>query len=183
MGTTGESSVQRMGRVTAGPPGSPFAMPFGTVMYQSARMAVLDAVTTEVVRLRCARTHNCRFCKSLLTVSALDGGADEALYAKIDRFESSDLDERLKVALRLTDAVITRPTAIGPELRAQVQLHFSPAEVVEMLTDIMRNSSQKMAVALDADQANVGSGVEYYDVLPTGDVVFHHRYSEPQPER
>jgi AhpD family alkylhydroperoxidase len=145
-----------------------------------AALRALDPVTTELVRLRGARTHNCRLCRSLRTVSALEAGADEELYGKIDRFEHSDMEERHKVALRLTDAVITQPSGIGPELVAQVRASFSPAEVVELVTDILRNSGQKMAVALDADQANVTRGVEYYDTLPDGDTVYLHRFSEPQ---
>jgi hypothetical protein len=178
--TDPDVAVQRLSEVMAGAPGSPFSAAYGPLVQQAAALRELDPVTTELVRLRGARTHNCRLCRSLRTVSALDAGADEAMYDKIDRYEASDLSERHKVALRLTDAIITQPGSIGPELSAQVRAHFSPAEVVELVTDVLRNSGQKMAVALDADQANVTRGVEYYDVLPDGDTVFLHRYSEPQ---
>src|SRR5438445_11893648 len=41
-----------------------------------AQLRNLDPVTSELVRLRGARFHNCRLCKSLRTASALRAGAD-----------------------------------------------------------------------------------------------------------
>jgi alkylhydroperoxidase family enzyme len=79
-----------------------------------ARLNSLDMVTTEVVRLRGARRHNCRICQSTRSVKALDAGADEAMFDKIDHYEDSDLLESHKVALRLIDAIITQPTEIDP---------------------------------------------------------------------
>jgi len=177
---TRSPAVQRLSEVMQGATGSPFSAAYGPLVQTVAALRALDPLTTELVRLRGARTHNCRLCRSLRTVSALEAGGDEETYAKVDHYETSDLSERHKVALRLTDAVITQPAGIGPELVAQVRAHFTPAEAVELVTDILRNSGQKMAVALDADQANAVRGVEYYDVLPDGDTVFLHRFSEPQ---
>ena len=51
----------------------------------------LDIVTTELVRLRCGRTHQCRICQTLRLDSARDAGVDEAMTAKIDHYERSDL--------------------------------------------------------------------------------------------
>lgn len=137
-----------------------------------ARLRVLDWTTTEIVRLRGARFHNCRLCKSLRTVSALKEGADEELFDKIDLYESSDLGERHKVALRLTDAIVTQPRFLDDELVAQVRATFTDAEVVELVLDVMRNAANKVAVAFGADEAHVTEGVELYDVLPDGDVVY-----------
>ena len=53
-----------------------------------ARLDSLDMVTTEVVRLRGARRHNCRICQSTRSVKALDAGADEAMFDKIDHYET-----------------------------------------------------------------------------------------------
>lgn len=115
------------------------------------RLPALDVVTTEVVRLRCARTHDCRVCQSVRVGAALDAGFDEPMAAKIDDFERSDLPEHQKAALRFTDAFITRPTAIGADLRAQLRAHFTPAQIVELMLDITRWSTQKLPVALGLD--------------------------------
>jgi alkylhydroperoxidase family enzyme len=132
----------------------------------------LDMVTTEVMRLRGARRHNCRICQSTRSVKALDAGADEAMFDKIDHYESSDLAESHKVALRLTDAIITQPSEIDPSLVAQVHEYFTPPQVIEMVLDVMRNSCQKVAVALAVDDPHVTSGVELYAITADGDVEF-----------
>jgi len=132
----------------------------------------LDMVTTEVMRLRGARRHNCRICQSTRSVKALDAGADEAMFDKIDHYESSDLLEAHKVALRLTDAIITQPTEIDPSLVAQVHQYFTPPQVIELVLDVMRNSCQKVAVALAVDDPHVTSGVELYAITADGDVEF-----------
>lgn len=137
-----------------------------------ARLDSLDMVTTEVVRLRGARRHNCRICQSTRSVKALDAGADEAMFDKIDHYESSDLVESHKAALRLTDAIITQPGEIDPSLVAQVHQYFTPPQVVEIVLDVMRNSCQKVAVALAVDDPHVTSGVELYALTAEGDVAF-----------
>jgi alkylhydroperoxidase family enzyme len=137
-----------------------------------ARLDSLDMVTTEVVRLRGARRHNCRICQSTRSVKALESGADEDMFDKIDHYESSDLAESHKVALRLTDAVITQPGDIDPSLVAQVHQYFTPAQIIEILLDVLRNSCQKVAVALAVDDPHVASGVELYALTTDGDVEF-----------
>ena len=145
---------------------------FEDLMKTIARMDQLDPITTELVRLRGARQHNCRICQSTRSVQAISAGADESMFTKIDWYETTDLTERHKVALRLTDAVITQPTEITPELVAQVRTYFEPAEVTEIVFDILRNSAQKVAVALAGDEAHVTEGVEYYDLADDGDVLY-----------
>lgn len=145
---------------------------FDDLMKTIARMDRLDPVTTELVRLRGARQHNCRICQSTRSVQAVRAGADESMFTKIDWYETTDLIERHKVALRLTDAVITQPAEITAELVVQVRTYFDPAEVVEIVFDILRNSAQKVAVALAGDEAHVTQGVEYYDLADDGDVLF-----------
>jgi alkylhydroperoxidase family enzyme len=137
-----------------------------------ARLDSLDMVTTEVVRLRGARRHNCRICQTTRSVKALDAGADEDMFDKIDHYESSDLVESHKVALRLTDAVITQPGEIDPSLVAAVHQYFTPAQIIEILLDVMRNSCQKVAVALAVDDPHVTSGVELYALTDDGDVEY-----------
>lgn len=126
--------------------GTPIDYAVAAFAAAAMRSDLLDPVLTELVRLRCARVHDCRLCRSLRTVPADD--LDETTAAKIDHYETSDLPERAKVALRLTDAVILDPAAAGPELRAAARQHFSPAEIAELLLDVVKWSHQKASVAL-----------------------------------
>jgi alkylhydroperoxidase family enzyme len=145
---------------------------FNGLLMAIARLDSLDMVTTEVMRLRGARRHNCRICQSTRSAAALDAGADEDLFDKIDHYQNSDLVESHKVALRLIDAIITQPGEIDPALVAQVHQYYSPAQIVEMVLDVMRNSAQKVAVALAVDDPHVTGGVELYALTDDGDVEY-----------
>ncbi|MGX9792375.1 carboxymuconolactone decarboxylase family protein [Mycobacterium sp. MMS18-G62] len=138
-----------------------------------ARLRELDAVTTEVVRLRGAAQHNCRLCKSLREGNALDAGGSEDLYGEIERYERSDrLSGRHKAALRYVDALIWTPSRIGSEVAAAVREHFTEAEAFELTLDVMRNASNKIAVSLGADAPRVAEGTERYLIDEQGQTVF-----------
>jgi alkylhydroperoxidase family enzyme len=173
-GTPVAAFAQRDKAGSSGPParGLSLQSDVDALLMAIARLDSLDMVTTEVVRLRGARRHNCRICQSTRSVKALDAGANEAMFDKIDHYESSDLAESHKVALRLTDALITQPGEIDPSLAAQVHQQFTPPQVIEIVLDVMRNSCQKVAVALAVDDPHVTSGVELYALTADGDVEY-----------
>jgi alkylhydroperoxidase family enzyme len=137
-----------------------------------ARLSSLDPFTTELVRLRGARAHNCRMCKSLRNVRAVESGGDEATFDKIDRYERSDLAERHKVALRLVDAILWTPARFPEGLAAAVSEHFTREQQVELVLDVTRNALNKFAVAMGADGIGVGEGIGYYDTDANGDLVY-----------
>lgn len=138
-----------------------------------ARLRALDAVTTEVVRLRGAAAHHCRLCQSLREGRALDAGGSEDLYGDIEDFEASTrLTERHKAALRYVDALVWTPSAIPEEVAAGVREHFSEDEWIELTLDVMRNATNKIAVALAADAPRVASGTERYLIDDDGQTVF-----------
>jgi alkylhydroperoxidase family enzyme len=138
-----------------------------------ARLRELDVLTAEVVRLRGAAQHNCRLCKSLRETTALDAGGSETLYGDIERFESSDLlTDRQKAALRYVDALIWSPSHIDRGVAAGVRAHFSDIEAIELTFDVMRNASNKIAVALGGDAPRVQNGTEQYLLDVDGQTVF-----------
>jgi len=124
--------------------------------YQAAvvRGSTLDPVTTELVRLRCARTHHCRICQTLRLANSREAGVDETMTAKVDFYERSDLPERAKVALRVTDAFITRPDMLSDDAAGQARTSFGPAELASLCLDITKWSTQKIKVALGTDGAD-----------------------------
>jgi AhpD family alkylhydroperoxidase len=124
--------------------------------YQAAvvRGSALDPVTTELVRLRCARTHHCRICQTLRLADSRAAGVDEDMTAKVDFYERSDLPERAKVALRVTDAFITRPDLLSDTVAGQARASFGPAELASLCLDITKWSTQKIKVALGTDGAD-----------------------------
>ncbi len=128
----------------------------------------LDPVTTELVRLRGARAHDCRICQSRLSLRAVETAGDEALFAS--DADDAALTERQRAALALADAVIWQPTSIDEELVTRVRTQLNDAEIVEIVLDLVRNAANKIAVSLGGDEAVVTDGIEYYDVDGTGDV-------------
>ena len=146
---------------------------FNRLLPGVARLRALDPVTSEVVRLRIAAQHNCRLCKSLREGNALDAGGSESLYDDIEHYESSDqLTEAHKAALRYTDALIWSPARISPAVAAGVRDHFSREQARELTLDVMRNASNKIAVALKADAARVEEGTERYVIDVDGQTQF-----------
>ncbi|MGY4710598.1 carboxymuconolactone decarboxylase family protein [Mycolicibacterium sp. CBM1] len=146
---------------------------FNEMLPGVARLRSLDPVTAEVVRLRGAVAHNCRLCKSLREGHALDAGGSESLYDDIEHYESSELlSDAQKAALRYTDALIWSPGRISPAVALAVREHFSHEQARELTLDVMRNASNKIAVALKADAPRVEEGTERYLIDADGQTQF-----------
>lgn len=144
---------------------------FDPFLRSVALLAAVDPLTTELVRLRVARHHNCRLCNSLRTRVAIQAGGSESVYDKVDDFANSDLDDHHKIALRITEAIIIRPESLAAETVARARMAFTDAQLVELVLDVMRNSANKVAVAFGADAPNVANGLQLYDIGPDGDMV------------
>ncbi len=132
----------------------------------------LDSVMTELVRLRGARAHRCRFCQSVRSRSAMVAGANDAMFEAVDAYRSSDLPEAVKAALAFTDTFIWTPGHLSQEEIADLTKHLAPAQQIELVLDIARNASNKFAVSMAADGANVTEGYEIYDVKPDGSIEY-----------
>jgi alkylhydroperoxidase family enzyme len=59
-------------------------------------------------------------------------GATEDLVAKLADYESSDLPERTKVALRLADRLAGDNPTVDAELDAALRRHFSGDELIDL---------------------------------------------------
>jgi len=142
---------------------------FNALLPGVARLHALDPVTSELVRLRGAAAHNCRLCKSRREGTALDAGGSETLYDDIEHYEKSDLlTDAHKAALRYVDALIWSPARISPAVAVVVREHFSQPQARELTLDVLRNASNKIAVALKADAPTVEHGIERYVIDADG---------------
>jgi alkylhydroperoxidase family enzyme len=130
--------------------------------------SALDPVTTELVRLRGARAHQCRVCQSRLSLRALDAAGDASIFEADD---GGARTERERAALDLADALISQPAAIDDAFSRRVHEHLTDAELTEIVLDVVRNGANKIAVALGGDAAEVTEGIQFYDIDATGDVV------------
>ena len=65
-----------------------------------------------------------------------------------DGFETSELPERYKLAIRYADVLITYPKGMTDELRAALTAEFTPEELVELTAVItMASAFSKAAIA------------------------------------
>ncbi|MBZ5738040.1 carboxymuconolactone decarboxylase family protein [Nocardioides mangrovi] len=139
-------------------------------MREVARLDTLDPVVTELVRLRGARQHDCRLCKSRRSLAALEAGAGDDTFAAVDHHETSDLPEATRAALALTDAMIWSPYAVPEQVADAAEEHLTPEQVVEVILDVTRNATNKIAVALGADAAAVTDGIELFTTDADGNL-------------
>ena len=132
----------------------------------------LDPVTSELVRLRGARQHNCRLCRSLRNRTALRAGATESDFAAVDAYADSSLSALARASLAFCDAMLWTPGRISGDVVATLRAEAGPDQQVELVLDVTRNALNKVAVALGADAAHVEEGIEVYDVEPDGSLVY-----------
>ncbi len=137
-------------------------------MQAVARLDTVGAVLTELVRLRGARQHDCRVCRSRRSADAIEHGADDAMFAAVDAHATSDLPAQSRAALALVDAIIWTPDGIPAEVVGAVRVQLTPAQAVEVVLDVIRNAANKIAVALRADAAEVADGVQLFTTAPDG---------------
>ena len=147
----------------------PLALEFVRVVYNHQE---LDPILTELVRLRGARAHNCRLCKSLRSRSSLEAGATEHDFASIDEYENAELQADQKAALALADAIIWQPARIPERVVDDVRASLRPAQAVELVLDVMRNAWNKTMVTVAVDEPNVASGFQVYEFNADGTLDF-----------
>ena len=130
-------------------------------LLEVAKLTALDPVTSELVRLRGARAHDCRLCQSRRNVTALDLAGRRGLF---DDPDPGGISDAQALSLQVVDAFVWEPIQWPPGLGTRVVDAFGPSGATELILDIVRNAANKIAVAFGADQPRVSAGVEYYDV-------------------
>lgn len=147
-------------------------------LLEVAKLPALDPVTSELVRLRGARAHDCRLCQSRRSVSAIDLAGRSDLFDAID---PSGIAADQALALQVVDAFVWQPIRWPPGLGEQVVVALGPTAATELTLDIVRNAANKIAVAFGADDPRVQSGVEYYDIdVSTGELRYDVRPVTPK---
>jgi hypothetical protein len=140
-------------------------------LLEVAKLSALDPVTSELVRLRGARAHDCRLCQSRRSVSAIDlaGGSD-----LFDDRDPSGISDAQALTLEVVDAFVWQPLRWPPGLGVQVVDALGPGAATELTLDLVRNAANKIAVAFGLDDPQVETGVEYYDIdVSTGELRYN----------
>jgi len=110
----------------------------------------LDQATKEIARIRNARTIDCPICKAIRFSGARREGLSEDMIDRVrDGWEHSDLTARQKAVLHYVDLFLASPAEIGEDLRRELLVHFTPAQLVELAAAVaLFMGFSKIAVAL-----------------------------------
>lgn len=135
------------------------------------RLDQVDPVTRELVRLRGARLHHCRRCQSVRSVAAIDAGASDELLDAADPAAVAPLGVGPSAAVELVDATFVGPPSLDEELFGRLTQSYDATELVELVDYLLRNASNKIAVAFGADAALVDAGFEYQVIDADGATV------------
>ncbi len=141
------------------------------LIHEVALLDRLDAVTTELVRLRVARQHRCRVCMARRSLAAISAGADATVFSDVDDYRHRSLPASQQAALALADALVWTPANLRPRDLEAVRAHLTPAEAVEVVLDVLRHAVNKISVALGADSPEQ-PGVQLFDVDGAGRLLF-----------
>jgi len=128
----------------------------------------LDPILTEVVRLRGAGFHQCRLCQSIRYLPALEAGAPDPMLENAIHGAPTESDPRTATALRFVDQVLAHPGRLTQATIDGIKTNFDPPTLTELVLDIARNATNKVAVAFGADSPRVESGFEICEVQPDG---------------
>lgn len=139
----------------------------------------LDPILTEVVRLRGAGFHQCRLCQSIRYLPALEAGAPDPMLENAIHGAPTETDPRTGAALRFVDEILAHPGRLTEATIGGIKKNFDPPALTELVLDIARNATNKVAVAFAADAPRVESGFEVCEVQPDGST----RYGLPDPRQ
>lgn len=103
-----------------------------TIKYWFGGGSTIEASLFELVRLRLALNNECLHCSSVQVKSATDQATKDALMQKLFDYESSDLPERTKAALRFADRLSGEHTKFDDTEFAALKEHFSDDEILDL---------------------------------------------------
>lgn len=141
------------------------------------RLEGLDPVLTELVRLRGAGHHECRVCQSIRYLPALEAGAADSLMDSVITQASAAQTPAQAAALAFADELLATPGRLSHDVLRAVKDNFLAAAQVELVLDIARNATNKLAVAFAADAPRVETGFEICAADENGEL----RYGLPDP--
>jgi AhpD family alkylhydroperoxidase len=93
----------------------------------------LDHATKEMARMRNARVTDCGYCKRVRFSTARQDGVSEAEVELVDDdYQNSNLADRYKAALRLTDKFLFDPGPPDEQLAGALDAQLTPSEQLEL---------------------------------------------------
>ena len=127
----------------------------------------IDPLVHECIRLFNANYQGCEYCLNARAAVAVQAGLNEDIVGKLTRFESSDLPEKVKVALRIANAISSAPSSLTKELWEETRKFYTEQEVVDLVLLSVHTTSSKVTITLGLDPGKENSSRIFY---PSEDV-------------
>ena len=127
----------------------------------------IDPVVHECIRLYNANYQGCEYCQNARAAGAVQAGLNEDLVSKLTRFESSDLPEQIKAALRITNAVASGPQMLTQQMWDAARRFYSEQELVDIVLLSVHTTGSKVTITLGLDPGKESSSRIFY---PSEDV-------------
>jgi alkylhydroperoxidase family enzyme len=121
----------------------------------ACRKQGIDALTSELVRLRSAVHHQCQFCQSVRRDVEVPDGVDDLMSDAMNFERSGTVDERQRTCLRILEVFITDPASVERSLQADALQQLSPESILELLLKEMFWMSNKPMISLGTDPGPV----------------------------
>ena len=122
----------------------------------------IDAVVHECIRIFNANYQGCEYCMNARAAVAVQSGLNEGIVSKLTRFESSDLPEHIKAALRITNAIASGPSSLTRALWDDARRYFSEQEVVDIVLLSIHTTGSKITITLGLDPGRENSTRVFY---------------------
>lgn len=122
----------------------------------------LDPVVHECIRLYNANYQGCTYCANARQAVAVQAGLDEDLVSKLTRFEQSDMPERIKVALRITEALASAPQMMTDALWQGALEYYSEQEVIDIVLLSCFTTGSRVAIILGVEPGKEASSRLFY---------------------
>ncbi len=122
----------------------------------------IDPLVHECIRLFNANYQGCEYCLNARAAVAVQAGLNEDIVGKLTRFESSDLPEKLKAALRIANAISSNPSSLTPDLWNATRQFFTEKELMDIVLLSIHTTSSKVTITLGLDPGKQNSSRVFY---------------------
>jgi AhpD family alkylhydroperoxidase len=122
----------------------------------------IDPLVHECIRLFNANYQGCEYCLNARAAVAVQAGLNEDIVGKLTRFESSDLPEKVKVALRIANAISSDPSSLTKDLWEKTRKFYSEQEVVDLVLLSVHTTGSKVTITLGLDPGKENSSRVFY---------------------
>ena len=134
---------------------------------QTRRSFQIEPVLHELIRLYNAKYQDCQYCQNARQAVAVQAGLNEDMVSALARFETSNLPESYKAALRVTAAVAHNPALLTDAIWDGALEHFTEQEVVDIVLLSMHTTASKVTITLGLDPGKEASSRLFF---PTEEV-------------